>query len=63
MTDAKDCITPMSSTQSLQLNNGSLTVDAIKFRQVIGALQYLSLTHANTSYAVNKLAYFMNSPI
>ncbi|WRX24981.1 GAG-pre-integrase domain - like 8 [Theobroma cacao] len=32
-----------------------------KFRQVIGALQYLSLTGPDVSYAVNKLAQFMHS--
>ena len=44
MAGAKECTSPMSSTQSLQLHDGSPCTNSTKFRQVIGALQYLSLT-------------------
>ena len=62
MVGAKECTSPMSSTQSLQLHDGSPPTDSTKFCQVIGALQYLSLTRPNISYVVNKLAKFMHSP-
>ena len=38
MVSAKECTTPMSSTQSLHLHDGSPSADATKFQQVIGAL-------------------------
>ena len=62
MSGAKEYTTLMSSTQSLSLHDGSLLTNATQFRQVIGALQYLSLTRLDISYVVNKLARFMHSP-
>ena len=59
---AKECVIPMSTSQHLCLNDGSLLVDAHKFHQVIGALQYLALTRPDISYAVNKLAQSMHCP-
>lgn len=63
MIGAKECTTRISSTQSLHFHDGSPPTDANKFRLVIGALQYLSLTCPGISYATNKLAQFMHSPI
>ena len=54
MAGAKECTSPMSSTQSLQLHDGSPPTNSTKFRQVIGALQYLSLTRPDIFYAINK---------
>lgn len=62
MNGAKICTTLMSSSQSLHLHDGFPGTDATKYRQVIGTLQYLSLTRLDISYAVNKLAQFMQSP-
>ncbi|XP_071724909.1 uncharacterized mitochondrial protein AtMg00810-like [Rutidosis leptorrhynchoides] len=62
MLHAKDFTTLISSMQSLQLIDDTPTTDATKFRKVVGALQYMALTRPNVSYAVNKLAQFMNAP-
>lgn len=62
MTGVKECTTPMSSSQPLQLNDGSPPTDATQFHQVIEALQYLSLTRLDVSFAVNKLARLMHAP-
>lgn len=62
MSEAKECNTPMSSTQHLQLLDGSFPTNATRYQQVVGSLQYLSLTRPDVSYAVNKLARFMHSP-
>ena len=59
---AKECPTPMSSSQTLQLHEDSISTYTTQFRQVISALQYLSLTRPDISYAINKLAQFMHSP-
>jgi hypothetical protein len=62
MSGAKDVSTPLSTTQSLQLVDGTSAVDSSKFRRVMGSLQYLSLTRPDISFAVNKLFQFMHKP-
>ena len=62
MSGAKDVSTPLSTTQSLQLIDGTTTVDSSEFRRIIGCLQYLSLTRLDISFAVNKLSQFMHKP-
>ena len=56
MSGAKDVSTPLSTTQSLQLIDGTAAVDSSEFRRIIGRLQYLSLTCPDISFAVNKLS-------
>jgi len=60
MDGARDVTTPLSTSFSLQLDDGSSSVDSIEYCQVIGALQYLSLTRPDISFAVNKLSQFMH---
>ena len=62
MSGAKDVSTPLSTTQSLQLIDGTAAVDSSEFRRIIGRLQYLSLTRPDISFAVNKLSQFMHKP-
>ncbi|WKA00533.1 hypothetical protein VitviT2T_018877 [Vitis vinifera] len=62
MSGAKVVSTPLSTTQSLKLLDGTTNVDNTEFRRIIGSLQYLSLTRPNISFAVNKLSQFMHKP-
>ncbi|RVW24725.1 Retrovirus-related Pol polyprotein from transposon RE2 [Vitis vinifera] len=62
MLGAKDVSTPLSTTASLKLFDGTTPVDSTDFRRVIGSLQYLSLTRPDISFAVNKLSQFMHKP-
>ena len=62
MSGAKDVSTPLSTTQSLQLIDGTAAVDSSEFRRIIGRLQYLSLTRHDISFVVNKLSQFMHKP-
>ena len=62
MSGAKDVSTPLSTTQSLQLIDGTAAVDSSEFRRIIGRLQYLSLTRPDISFVVNKLSQFMHKP-
>jgi hypothetical protein len=62
MVGAKDVSTPLSTTQSLHLLDGTTLVDSTEYRRIIGGLQYLSLTHPDISFAVNKLSQFMHKP-
>ena len=62
MSGAKDVSTPLSTTQSLQLIDGTAAVDIFEFRRIIGRLQYLSLTCPDISFVGNKLSQFMHKP-
>ena len=54
--------TPLSTSSSLKLSNGSPTMEPTQYRQVIGSLQYLALIYPDISFAVNKLSQFMHKP-
>ena len=41
---------------SLKLYDEALPIDLTKYHQVIGSMQYLSLTQPNIFFAVNKLS-------
>ena len=62
MSGAKDVSTPLSTTQSLKLIDGTAAVDSSEFRRIIGRLQYLALTRPDISFAVNRLSQFMHKP-
>ena len=63
MSGAKDISTSLSTTQSLQLVDGIVAADSIKFHRIMDGLQYLSLTQPDISFVVNKLSQFMHEPI
>jgi hypothetical protein len=63
MQGAKEVITPLSTTTMLKLLDGTSSVDSTEYRSIIGALQYLSLTRPDISFAVNKLSQFMHKPM
>lgn len=59
---AKEVVTPMSTVSSFKLSDGSASADPTMFRQLVGALQYLSITRPDISFAINKLSQFMHKP-
>ncbi|GKV03490.1 hypothetical protein SLEP1_g15780 [Rubroshorea leprosula] len=62
MDNAKAVSTPLSSTTSLrQFSSHSLT-NPMAYRQIVGSLQYLSLTRPDLCFAVNRLSQFMHNP-
>ncbi|XP_042374409.1 uncharacterized mitochondrial protein AtMg00810-like [Zingiber officinale] len=61
MFDSKPSDTPMSSTVSLSLCDGVPLEDASDYRNIVGALQYCTLTRPDLSFAVNKVCQFMHS--
>ncbi|KAI5411059.1 hypothetical protein KIW84_056273 [Lathyrus oleraceus] len=62
MAGAKTITTPLCMTTPLKLEDGSASVDSKMFRSIIGALQYITLTRPDLSFAVNKLSQFMHQP-
>ncbi|KAK0591174.1 hypothetical protein LWI29_036520 [Acer saccharum] len=62
MLNAKPVQTQLPTDQPIKLLDGTSLTDATEYRQVIGALQYLSFTRPDIAFAVNKLAQFMHRP-
>jgi histone deacetylase 1/2 len=56
--------TPISTSEKLSISDGSglSEEDATRYRSVVGALQYLTLTRPDLSFAVNKVCQFLHSP-
>lgn len=56
--------TPMASDEKLTLTDGVplSAEDATAYRNIVGALQYLTLTHLDISFSVNKVCQFLHAP-
>ncbi|XP_017191092.1 uncharacterized mitochondrial protein AtMg00810-like [Malus domestica] len=60
--DAKPISTPVSCGQKLSAYDGEAHDSPDLYRSVVGALQYLTITRPDLSYAVNQVCQFMHSP-
>ncbi|KAK1609827.1 hypothetical protein QYE76_033500 [Lolium multiflorum] len=55
--------TPLSSSEKIVAQGELLgPEDSTKYRSVVGALQYLTLTRPDLSYAVNKVCQYLHAP-
>jgi hypothetical protein len=61
MSSCKAVDTPASSSSKLLLSSDTQYSDPTRYRQIVGALQYLSFTRPDICYAVNKVCQFMHS--
>ncbi|KAL6320707.1 hypothetical protein AAG906_008707 [Vitis piasezkii] len=59
MENAKETLTPMSTTAKLTVQDNSECVDSTEYRKIIGALQYLGLTRPDIAFAVNRLSQLL----
>jgi hypothetical protein len=64
MLPASSVATPMVPTEKIASSDGDLlsSDDATRYRSVVGGLQYLSLTHPDISFSVNRVCQYMSSP-
>jgi hypothetical protein len=64
MSKCKAADTPLSSTEKLSAHDGHVLgpSDATKYRSLVGALQYLTLTRPDLCFAVNKVCQYLHSP-
>jgi histone deacetylase 1/2 len=64
MSKCKPVDTPLPSTQKLSVKDGDALgpEDSTKYRSLVGALQYLTLTRPDISFAVNKVCQFLHAP-
>ncbi|XP_062085272.1 uncharacterized mitochondrial protein AtMg00810-like [Humulus lupulus] len=58
----KPCPAPMVAGIPLSIHDGETLNTPTTYRSIIGALQYLSHTRPDISFAVNKLSQFLKSP-
>jgi hypothetical protein len=56
--------TPLSSSEKLSIEGGDKLgpMDSTRYRNLVGALQYLTLTRPGISFAVNKVCQFLHAP-
>ncbi|KAL9992629.1 putative RNA-directed DNA polymerase [Helianthus debilis subsp. tardiflorus] len=62
MSKAQPVPSPCTTGVSLSLGDSSPFDDPVKYRQMVGALQYVTLSRPDITYAVNKVCQFMHSP-
>jgi histone deacetylase 1/2 len=64
MKNCKVVDTPLSTSEKLSLTDGDPLVaeDSTKYRNMVGALQYLTLTRPDICFAVNKVCQFLHAP-
>lgn len=60
--DCKPCITPMSSKQCLRTKTDLLFHDTTLYRNLVDALQYLTISRPKISFAVNPVCQYMHEP-
>ncbi|KAM0041545.1 putative RNA-directed DNA polymerase [Helianthus debilis subsp. tardiflorus] len=62
MTGGKPCATPCDTNSKLSASEGELIEDATLYRSLAGALQYLTFTTPDITYAVQQICLFMHAP-
>ncbi|WVZ17679.1 hypothetical protein V8G54_010661 [Vigna mungo] len=62
MTNCKTCPTPVDTKPKLGASNDIPYEDPTKYRRLAGALQYLTLTRPDISYAVQQVCLHMHDP-
>ena len=62
MHESKPCKTPSAVSTKLCKIDGSPLSDPTPYRSIVGALQYLTFTRPDITYAVNHVCQFMHCP-
>lgn len=62
LSQCKPANSPCSPSVHLSLGDSPCYDNPVRYRQTVGALQYLTLTRPDIAFAVNKVCQFMHSP-
>ncbi|KAJ0615408.1 putative RNA-directed DNA polymerase [Helianthus annuus] len=62
LSQSKPVNSPMEINSNLAHGDSPQLADPAQFRQIVGALQYLTLSRPDITFAVNKVCQFMHSP-
>ncbi|XP_021833091.1 uncharacterized protein LOC110772908 [Prunus avium] len=60
--NSKLASTPLVAKVLLSVSDGALISNPTEYRELVGSLQYLTLTRPDISFAVNTMAQFMSAP-
>jgi histone deacetylase 1/2 len=62
--ECKTLPTPLSASEKLSVTEGELLgpEDSTRYRSIVGALQYLTLTRPDIAFSVNKVCQFLHAP-
>ncbi|CAL9021646.1 unnamed protein product, partial [Prunus brigantina] len=60
--NSKPASTPLAAKVLLSVSDGALISNPTEYRELVGSLQYLTLTRPDISFAVNTVAQFMSAP-
>ena len=63
MSSCKPCLTPVDTKPKLSATDSSPFEDPTLYRSLAGALQYLTFTRPDISYAVQQICLFMHNPM
>ena len=63
MLEAKPVSTPWSPGMQLHSKNGTPFRDPTLFHSIVGALQYLTITRPDLSFAVNSVSQYLHAPL
>ncbi|GJZ83974.1 putative RNA-directed DNA polymerase [Tanacetum coccineum] len=53
---------PMVTSSSLSFDDSTAFSNPVKYRQIVGSLQYVTLSRPNIAFAVNKVCQYMHAP-
>lgn len=64
MLGCKPCTTPLSASDKLSSYDGDplSPKDATRYRSIVGALQYSTISRPDLSFAVNRVCQFLHAP-
>jgi hypothetical protein len=64
MRNCKPVVTPLSTSEKLSVEGGTRLgeKDSVRYRSIVGALQYITLTRPDLSFSVNKVCQFLHAP-
>lgn len=62
MEDCKPITTPVDLQSNFSIDEGELIHDPTQYRRLSGALQYLTFTRPNITYAVHQVCLYMHDP-
>lgn len=62
MTNFNPCSTPVDTKAKLAADDGRPVLDPTLYRSLVGALQYLTFTRPDISFAVQQVCLFMHDP-
>ena len=63
MTDCKPCSTPVDTQAKVSADLGDPVADPTAYRSLAGALQYLTFTRPDLTYAVQQVCLHMHDPL